>query len=170
MPDRSARATGIRWTEPGLRMHVALLPPLALSVGLMALKRRGGSFSGDAMACCDSAEPVKQQRCRLTGKSIRGGDLLASGGLLFCRRVGSALRLRRAGFSGLAVVARWSALLLMVATLVASLNNSPNCWSEGFRRLLFVLSLTWLPAVISVRHPPRSIRAAFPRHPVSHVQ
>lgn len=170
MLDRSARATGIRWTEPGLRMPMALL---ALSVGLKALKCRGGSFSGDAMACGNSAEPVEQQRSRHADKSIRcgdPGDLVAGGWMLFRRHVDVALRLCRAGFSGRAVVARLRALLVMMATLVASLNNGPNRWSEGFRRLLFVLSLTWVPAIDAVRHPSRSMRVAFPCHPVSHVQ
>ena len=170
MPDRPARAAGVRWAEMVLLMPMALLLPFALVVLWMALKSGIACFAGDAMHCRYAAEPAQQLWYHLKGLAFGAGSLLAGAAVMFCVVVDSLFLQRRPLLSRGLSAALVIGLAVAVAVVAGSIGNSPDGWRQGWGRPLFVLSFTLLPAIVAVRHLPRVVRAAFPRHPVSHVQ
>lgn len=170
MPDRPARAAGIRWAEMALLMPMAFLLPFALLIVLVAMKSGVACFTGDTLHCHYAAEPAAQWWYHLKGFSFGAGGLLAGMALMFCVLVDSAFLQRRPMLARALFLALVIGLCVAVAAVVTSIGNRPAGWGEGWARALFVLSFTLLPVIVAVRHLPRVLRAAFPCHAVSHVQ
>lgn len=169
MPDRPAPAWRIRWTELVMLMPMVLLMPFALVIALMAVKSGVACFTGDAMFCRYDAEPAAQLWYHLKGLGFGAGGVLAGTAVLVCALIDTPLLHRRALLSRGLSLALVLGLFIAVATVIASASTAGG-WSAGWGRPVFVLSFTLLPAIVAVRHLPRVLRAAFPRHAESHVQ
>ncbi|WP_313160582.1 hypothetical protein [Stenotrophomonas sp.] len=170
MPDRPAVAARIRWADLALLMPLALLLPFALIIVMMSLQSGVACFSGDTMHCRYAAAPGEQLWYHLKGLVYGVSALLGGAAVICCAIVDATLLQRRPLLSRALTVALVIGLAVAVATVVASIGSSPDGWRDGWGRPVFILSLTLLPAIVAVRHLPRVLRAAFPRHAVSHVQ
>lgn len=170
MPDKPARAPRIRWAELVLLMPMAVLLPFALVIVLMAVRSGIACYLGDTLHCRYAAEPVEQLWYHLKGVAYGSAGLLAGVAVMLCVLTDSALLQRSRLLSRSLSVALVLGLIVAAATVAASITGTPDGWSAGWGRPVFILSFTLLPAIVAVRHLPRVLRAAFPRHAIPHVQ
>ena len=170
MPDRPARAPRIRWAELVLLMPMVLLLPFAVVIVMMAVRSGVACHVGDTLHCRYAAEPAQQLWYHLKGVAYGSAGLLAGVAVMLCVFVDSALLQRQKLLSRGLSAALMLGLVVAVATVVASVTGTSEGWSAGWGRPVFILSFTLLPAIVAVRHLPRVLRAAFPRHAVPHVQ